>query len=126
MKIIFVSITISLFFFSGCTPATYNDDPIWNQVAGYLTDSTRTDQELIDRMSREALEGILFPNKRDTAKEIRELFAYYKDDHNYEIKKEHDSVYICFDPDVEVAAGPVFEIKRNDTAWKVISVAFGK
>lgn len=126
MKTSIVSILFLLFFFAGCTPATYNDDPLWNEVTGYFTDTARTKKELIDKISPEALTYLLGQNNKDTAQEIRKLFASYKEDHNYEIRKTPDSVYICFNPDVEVAGGPVFWINKNDTSWKVMDVEFGK
>jgi hypothetical protein len=124
---VFASILISIFFFSGCsTPTAYNNDPFWNEVANYFTDTARTKKELIDKMSPYALEAVVRQTNMDTAKEIVQLFLDFKDDHNYEIRKTADSVYLCFNPYEEVAAGPVFEIKRNDSSWKVMAVLFGK
>ena len=121
------SILFSIFFFSSCsTPTAYNNDPFWNEVANYFTDTARTKKELIDRMAPYALEQVIPQPNMDTAKEIVQLFVNFKDDHNYKIEKTADSVYLCFNPYEEVAPGPVFEIKRNDSSWKVMAVLYGK
>ena len=62
----------------------------------------------------------------DTTKEIRALFADMEDDHNYQIDKTPDSVYVCYSPNEEVAAGPIFIMKKIDTFWKLTEVYFGK
>jgi hypothetical protein len=123
---VFASFVMSVFFFSGCTPTTYTNDPFWNEVTDYFTDTARTKKELLDRMDPYALEQLIPQSNMDTAGEIVELFATFKDDHNYKIEKMPDSVYLCFNPYVEVAPGPIFEIKRSDSSWKVMAVLFGK
>jgi hypothetical protein len=123
----FVSVTIKLVFFSGCFfNDLYTNDPFWNQVTGYFTDSTRTSQELIYRVSREAIQTMVPQPYMDTAKEIRDLFADMKDDHNYEVRKYGDTIEVNYNPQMEVASGPTFIIKKTDTSWKLTDVYFGK
>ena len=121
------SFIIAVFFFSGCGPHAYTNDPVWNEVAGYLTDTTHTKEELLARMDPD-LFGMLLPDpNRDTAEVIVEYFKLFKDDHKYVIEgKTPDSIRLRFNPFEPTAGGPTFELKRIDSSWKVMAIIPGE
>ena len=121
------SSVMAVFFFSRCATWAYTNDPAWNEVTSYLTDTTRTKEELLTRMDPDLYEMFLPEPGRDTAKVIIEFFKLYKNNHKYVIEgKTPDSIRLCFNPYEPTTGGPAFELKRIDSFWKVMAVIPGE
>jgi len=104
----------------------HGNDPLWNEVAAYFTNPARTKQEILSRLSPNALQSLVRQPVADTTEPIIEIFRNLKNNHNYKVDKRADTVYVSFDPDAEIAGGPFFDIVINDTSWQVIDIRFGK
>lgn len=105
----------------------YTNDPLWNKVVNHFTNPSVTKEQIFNQMSTDAIGSIIggYPVV-DSAQQLVAFFKEYENDHNYIVERQSDTVSVTFNPQYEIAGGPLIYIYTKDTSWKVIEVIFGK
>ncbi len=123
----FIKLLFAFVSFLIVSCSKHTNDPIWNKVANHFTSPSVTKEQVFNHMSTDAISAIIgaYPVV-DSIQQIVAFFNEYKNDHNYIIERHTDTVCVMFNPEYEIAGGPLVYIDNKDTSWKVIEVIFGK
>lgn len=112
-----ILLLLTITFVSSCR---HNNDKLWNEIASHFTDSSRTKEEIINKLSPTTVHAILQHPVTDTIPPIVNFFESLKDEHNYEVHKDGDTVYFSFHLS-EIAGGPFIDVIKNGITGKYMT-----
>lgn len=122
IKILLVSSAIgSLILFNGCG----DNKNLWNDVIAFFNKDNLTYGEIKNKMSIESINSVV---GGDTTNGLNKIQIFFRglSKHNYDIEKHENFIYVIFNKNDQIAAGPTIEVRGTRKDWYISDIRFGK
>ncbi|GAO42357.1 hypothetical protein [Flavihumibacter petaseus] len=116
------SAIVTLITFGGCT----ENRILWNDVNTYFGKRDLTGDDIRKKVSFEAINSITNGDTTNFTVKVRDFFVRLGKSPNYGLEKRDSLIYVIFNKNDEIAAGPTVEIRSDGKDWYISDVRFGK